>query len=122
QVLVAGETQRPLLLETTDSGDSWKELTVAADIRPSSVCFVGDKGWLAGSQRIINDEEVKLLGVLLLTEDAGKSWSPVQFGPEEPFFTDVRFTDPTHGWLVGRDSLYTTADGGKTWRQVLNLP
>jgi photosystem II stability/assembly factor-like uncharacterized protein len=122
QVLVAGESLRALLLETTDGGESWKELAVDADIRPSSVCFVGDQGWLAGSRRIVDGESVKLVGVLLSTKDGGRHWNPVQFGPEEPFFTDVRFTDERHGWIAGRDSLYRTEDGGKTWSSVLRLP
>lgn len=121
-VSVAGESLRPLLLETTDGGDSWKELLVESDVLASSVCFVGDEGWLAGSRRIVNGESVKLAGVLFRTKDAGKNWVPVQFGPEEPFFTDVRFTDPIHGWLVGRDSLYRSEDGGKSWRIAINLP
>ena len=122
QVLEAGESPRPLLLETTNRGDSWKEISVEADIRPSSVCFIGHEGWLAGGKRIMRGESVELIGVLLYTQDDGKNWTPVQFGPDEPFFTDVRFTDSKNGWLVGRDSLYTTADGGKTWKRVLNLP
>jgi|SRR5882762_3687195 len=122
EILVAGESLRPLLFETTDGGNSWNELSIEADIRPSSVCFVGDEGWLAGSRRIVNGKSVELLGVLLRTEDGGKNWTPVQFGPKEPFFTDVRFTDKTHGWLVGRDSLYRTEDGGETWNIVLSFP
>ena len=121
-VLVAGESLKPMLFETTDGGESWKEVLVDSDILPSSVCFVGDEGWLAGSRRIVNGKSVTLEGVLLHTSDGGQHWAPAQFGPDEPFFTTIRFSDKDHGWLVGRDSLYRTEDGGMTWKRVLSLP
>ena len=122
QVLVAGESLRPLLFETVDGGESWKQVWINADILPSSVCFVGDDGWLAGSRRVVNGDSVKLQGVLLHTTDGGIHWQPVELGPNEPFLTDVRFADKDHGWLVGRDTVYRTHDSGKTWRPVLSLP
>lgn len=122
QVLVAGESLRPLLFETTDGGDSWKQVSVDADILPSSVCFIGDQGWLAGSRRVVNGDSVKLQGVLLHTTDGGFHWQRVELGPNEPFLTDVRFADKDHGWLVGRDTVYRTHDGGKTWTPVMSLP
>ena len=122
QVIVSGESSRPRLFETTDGGDSWREVSVNADMHPSSVCFVGDDGWLAGARRIVNGDSVRLEGLLLHTVDGGKSWEPVPLGPDEPYLTDVRFIDKEHGWLVGRDSLYRTDDHGKTWSRVLTLP
>lgn len=122
QIIVAGESSRPLLLETTDGGETWKEIIIGADVMPSSICFVGDDGWLAGVRRVVSGESVDLRGVLLTTKDAGKHWIPIQFPPNEPVFTEVRFADKTHGWLVGRDTLYRTVDGGRTWQPVLALP
>jgi photosystem II stability/assembly factor-like uncharacterized protein len=121
QVLVAGESGRPVLLETVDGGTSWKELSVGIDIQPSSVCFVGDEGWLAGSRRIVNDRSVELRGVLLRSRDGGNSWTPVRFDTETNFFSRVRFTDEMHGWLLGSDRLYRTDDGGDSWHQVLTV-
>jgi len=122
QVLVAGESLRPLLFETIDGGESWKQLSVNHDILPSSVCFVDREGWLAGSQRIVTGDSVRLEGMLLHTTDGGNSWEPVQLGPSEPFLTEVRFADKEHGWVVGRDTLFRTEDSGKTWKRVLSLP
>ena len=122
QIIVAGESSRALVLETTDGGESWKLLSEHADVFPSSVCFVGEDGWLAGARRIVNDDSVRLEGVLLHTVDGGNSWEKVELGPDEPYLNDVRFVDKERGWLVGRDSLYRTGDSGKTWTRVLSLP
>ena len=122
QVLIPGKSLRPLLLETIDGGAAWKNLAIDADLLPGSVWFEGNVGWLAGSRRIVNGQSIKLVGVLLRTEDGGGHWAEVQFGPEEPSFTDVRFADLTRGWLLGRDTLYRTEDGGKTWKGVLSSP
>lgn len=122
QIVVAGESSRPVVLQTSDGGESWKEVSVNADIKPSSVCFVGDDGWLAGARRIVNGESVRLEGVLLHTADGGNTWEQVSLGPEEPYLSDVRFVDKERGWLVGRDTLYRTGDSGKTWTRVLSLP
>jgi len=122
QVFIAGESVRPLLFETIDGGESWKQLSVDTDILPSSVCFVGNEGWLAGSQRIVNGNSIRLEGMLLHTTDGGNSWERVQLGPGEPFLTEVRFADKEHGWVVGRDTLFRTEDSGKTWKRVLSLP
>ena len=114
-------SRRPLLFETTDGGDSWKQVSLDADIAPSSVCFVGNEGWLAGSRRIVNGDSVRVEGVLLHTTD-GIHWKRVELGPNEPFLSDVRFADKEHGWVIGEDSVLRTEDGGKTWKRVLSLP
>ena len=122
QVVVTGELSRPLLLQTTDGGDSWKEVSVDGEMRLSSVCFVGADGWVTGTRRIVNGDAVSLEGVLLHTLDGGKSWKQVPLGPDQPFLTEVRFVDKERGWVVGRDSLFRTDDSGKTWNRVLSLP
>jgi len=122
-VLVAGEFLRPLLLETTDGGESWRELPVSdSEFIPSSVSFAGEEGWLAGNRRLVSGESVTLEGMLLHTSDGGKTWSPVQLGSTDAYLSEVRFSDKDRGWVVGCDDLYHTEDGGKTWKRVLSVP
>jgi len=121
-VIVAGQSLRPLLFETNDGGTSWQQKRIDSDVLPSSVCFVGNEGWLAGRRRIVHANSHVLQGGLLHTTDGGSHWNEVQFGQGEPFFSRIRFTDRDHGWLVGCDVLYRTDDGGTHWHSVLELP
>lgn len=118
------KTFRPFLYATDDGGVSWKE--VATDdigILPESVCFIDQhKGWLAGRRPVFTGQAVPAGGVLLMTTDGGKHWSPIELRSDDPFFNVVRFNDKENGWLAGRDNLYRTEDGGKTWRLVLAVP
>jgi len=121
---IGGNSSRPLLFETKDGGASWEEIPSADNgIRIWSICVVDNEGWLAGHRRSDNGEAVSLTAVLLHTNDGGRHWTPVQLGSgDEPFFSLVRFTDKEHGWVVGRDNLYRTQDGGQSWQRVLSLP
>jgi photosystem II stability/assembly factor-like uncharacterized protein len=120
-VVVAGEKLRPIILETTDGGDSWTEVSVEADVLPSSICVAGDVWWLAGNRRIVNGESINLAVVLFHSGDAGKHWSEIKFAMDGPTTTQVRFTDNQHGWLVAGDGVYRSEDAGRSWHQALSL-
>ncbi len=75
-----------------------------------------------GLPAIGNNQPVPLEGVLLHTTDGGAQWTTVPVGSDEPFLSIVRFGSKELGWLAGRDGIYRTEDGGKTWRTTLKLP
>jgi photosystem II stability/assembly factor-like uncharacterized protein len=59
---------------------------------------------------------------LVATSDAGETWHAVgQLRPslvgDEPAASKVRFATPQDGWVFG-PQLWSTHDGGKTWRQI----
>lgn len=55
------------------------------------------------------------------TRDGGANWIVLFQSPTDPFFADVRFVDENNGWIVGRDNLYRTTDGGKRWNFMLTI-
>ncbi len=56
-------------------------------------------------------------GVILRTEDSGKTFNLVK-SPTEKDLTDVYFYDTDHGIIACSDSTYfVTEDGGKTWQE-----
>lgn len=106
---------------TTDGGKEWKLQSTGDKRYLRSIHFVTEsEGWAAGLRYV--DDFGDRVAVLLHTPDGGANWSEVETGLKERFFERVLFYDQAHGWLVARDNIYATQDGGKTWQQVLSLP
>lgn len=61
-------------------------------------------------------------GIVLRTQDGGRSWQFVQVPDGEPFFSSIYFVNDEKGWLVGRSNVYHTNDSGRNWQLVLRLP
>jgi photosystem II stability/assembly factor-like uncharacterized protein len=61
-------------------------------------------------------------GRILLSSDAGKSWT-FAAAPGQATLTAVFFQDDRHGWAVGHDAvILRTEDGGMTWALVHQAP
>ncbi|WP_085314977.1 WD40/YVTN/BNR-like repeat-containing protein [Derxia lacustris] len=55
-------------------------------------------------------------GVVLLSDDDGKSYRQAAAVPVRSTLTAVSFADPQHGWAVGHDGVVlASADGGEHW-------
>lgn len=94
--------------------------TFRFDIREpaSSLYFVNQRsGWA-----LLGDE-------LYGTRDGGNGWFKVSARPLQNF-TKVMFVDESHGWAIQdnwnnekrSNTVFTTKDGGKSWRKSLDLP
>lgn len=100
------------VLRTLDGGVHWH--TVHVDARRTALTSLGfadaDFGWAAGRGR------------LLVTQDAGETWSPV--GSEErqeyaEWGSHVQFVDRKTAWSAGQHgALHVTRDRGRSWEQV----
>lgn len=59
-------------------------------------------------------------GIILLSDDQGKSWRQTP-APVSVALTAVHFPDAQHGWAVGHGGVVlATSDGGITWRKQLD--
>lgn len=107
---------------TTDGGKRWLVQRSGHDrTYLRSIYFLNEsEGWAAGLRAI--DDFGGRAALLLHTTDGGVHWSEVETKVGERFFERVVFYDQAHGWLVGRDNIYRTQDGGKTWQLLLSLP
>jgi photosystem II stability/assembly factor-like uncharacterized protein len=55
-------------------------------------------------------------GIVLLSDDAGRSWHEGKSGTDE-LLTGLIFTRPAEGWAVGQDAtILHTTDAGATWQ------
>lgn len=107
---------------TTDGGKQWEIQSRGDDGRYlRSIQFLNEsEGWAAGL-RAVGDSGDRI-AVLLHTTDGGRNWSEVETKLTERFFERVLFHDQAHGWLIARDNIYRTQDGGQNWQLVLSLP
>ncbi|MGH8132173.1 MAG: WD40/YVTN/BNR-like repeat-containing protein, partial [Steroidobacteraceae bacterium] len=62
-------------------------------------------------------------GVIVLSDDRGRSWQQATSVPTQALLTGVCFFDARHGLAVGHDEVVlATADAGGTWRRTHYAP
>jgi len=55
-------------------------------------------------------------GIVLLSDDDGKTWRQARHVPVSATLSAVTFTDAHHGWAVGQwGAILATNDGGESW-------
>lgn len=60
-------------------------------------------------------------GVILLSDDQGKSWRPAHSVPVSVLLTNVAFIDTEHGWAIGHGGVVLMSqDGGENWVRQLD--
>ncbi|MNJ15153.1 Ycf48-like protein precursor [compost metagenome] len=70
----------------------------------------------AGSRLVAVGEQ----GLVLLSDDQGKSWRQAQV-PVSVTLTNAYFVDPQQGWAVGHSGVVLhSTNGGQTWRKQLD--
>lgn len=113
------------IYQTEDGGRSWNQLLTqnsANNVGINSIQFLNKSdGWAVGQMWPARIAEQPPQGIVLHSTDGGQNWQPVQVGGTESLFDRVHFADLQHGWIFGRDNVYRTSDGGKTWHTVLKL-
>lgn len=119
-VYINGQT----ISRTEDGGRTWKEVftcrtkvEVEGLVREvgcslTAVHFPSPSLGYAVSQELPNKSSA-----LLRSEDGGASWNISSFLPEADAKT-VFFVDENTGFVKSYDKLFTTSDGGRTWRSV----
>jgi photosystem II stability/assembly factor-like uncharacterized protein len=62
-------------------------------------------------------------GVVVFSDDKGKSWVQADLVPTQALLTGVCFFDAQHGLAVGHDEvILATADAGRTWKRTHYAP
>jgi photosystem II stability/assembly factor-like uncharacterized protein len=105
-----------------DGGKTWERQKTGTRASLRSVHFLTPyTGWAVGRQELPNG--AGSIGVMLRTSDGGIEWQEVGVNVL-PGLHVVRFFDEKNGLVCGDGSdafpsgMFTTTDGGKTWRPV----
>jgi photosystem II stability/assembly factor-like uncharacterized protein len=73
----------------------------------NAVYFADTKrGWIAGDSGFVN-----------YTSDGGRSWTPQTIETKDAI-NDVFFRNKDNGYVVAGNSIFSTDDGGRTWREI----
>lgn len=111
----AGPTPGDTVYHTLDGGVTWQvvaslpvdQTSTPAGTGRGAVTFVSStEGWILDSH-----------GHLLATHDGGRTWDPTlaAAGP----IAVVLFVDSSHGWVLGKQSVWRTRNAGQTWSKAL---
>ena len=119
------------LASTTDAGNDWhvahmKIPAMAPGMAPldgrGTIFFVdAEHGWM---NLWMKSGSAFRLGVLLMSEDGGKTWEWAPDGPDAGAGA-IYFLTLTDGWIAGGpgdEQLYVTHDGAKSWHAVALKP
>jgi photosystem II stability/assembly factor-like uncharacterized protein len=111
------------LISTANGGQSWSKHELAWDVLISRV--VKETGYVEPNLNAVYFSSpgvgwiVGEFGLVLKTEDGGKSWNAQRYGGDLPQLYTVKFLDDHRGWAMGQaGSLIQTTDGGKRWSSV----
>lgn len=132
-----GSTDGSYLLHTTDAGQSWQRVEVAAGLYGSifQLEFTDAQHGLALCQ--LRSTSLPLGGQpvadLLRTQDGGATWTRELVDAGSGIgLSSMAFASPSRGWAVGTDYspaaqpgkalIYRTDDGGATWTKLAAPP
>lgn len=109
--LVLGESG--YLARTGDGGETWTR------IAPGGESMLMSLGWNGDGRVFVGN----LKGAILVSEDAGRSWSPAVangLGAND-VATHYHFHTPDLGYALSSQGVLETGDGGRTWNLALSI-
>lgn len=107
-----------------DGGLAWRETLIERGIPPVSSLWIGQEETVAAAGRITSDGQRR--PALFVRDGAAGTWRerPVQIAVEDGFFEAFHRDPqaPQFSLAHAGDRLFWSADGGRSWRQILDLP
>jgi len=101
---------------TRDGGTTWQYRTGVIAKRSRTMSVDMNAVYFTDLQHGVIAAEA---GTILRTEDGGETWGWVPpMGPIYAQNMDIDFIDDRNGWIIGRQGVLYTGDGGDSWRRI----
>jgi photosystem II stability/assembly factor-like uncharacterized protein len=105
-----------IVARTTDGGSTWSYRTGVIPKRYRTMTIDMNAVHFTDLQNGVVAAEA---GTIIRTEDGGETWkAAAKKGPVYARNQDVHFVDEMNGWIIGREGVRRTEDGGWTWVRV----
>ncbi|PJC57721.1 MAG: hypothetical protein CO025_11935, partial [Ignavibacteria bacterium CG_4_9_14_0_2_um_filter_37_13] len=115
---VGDDGTRGLIIHTTDGGKTWAlQLDITDRVYSAIKAFSSTKAIVAGNYRGDVHISTRDTGKILLTEDAGKTWTEKTLFDSVDKYKRLQFLDSLNGFMWGNNCM-KTRDGGKTWEKL----
>ena len=105
-----------IILKTSDSGATWKEVFTIKNIVLNDVCSEDSKTFWISAEK----------GLMLKSDDAGGTWRKVKIGSDNPCLETLFFVNKDTGWAAGsifngkdKAAIFKTTDGGMNWNEEI---
>ncbi|MDX2048307.1 MAG: PKD domain-containing protein [Chitinophagaceae bacterium] len=120
-ILVFGSIfSKKVILYTENAGVSWKSVFGYNWTNPdTSLLF--DEGFVACDFPSVSTGYAIHRDMIVKTQDAGKSWTPVRIDPGSGFYL-IDFISDLTGYVVTPSKILKTTDGGVSWLEITNIP
>jgi len=107
------------LLVTSDGGNNWKKRQVSGINFTNKMTFMDEySGWIITQTLISNTLQNGC--PIYKTTDSGNNWI-LKITLDDDLLTSVTFVNTNVGWITGRNGIYQTIDGGRTWKTDSSL-
>lgn len=127
------EANQGWIMKTSDGGQSWVTQHSGKAIGFNRILFVNEnEGWAAGI-KTIGLSPLRQVHYILHTTNQGENWEDVsdglnrtasnEKGRVQDQATDLYAANPSNVTLLSlRGKIFNSDDGGKTWRNIVNIP
>jgi photosystem II stability/assembly factor-like uncharacterized protein len=106
-----------VVFKTDDGGVSWhiqKLFERSQFLSPRGLYFLGEQhGYLVGGKE--DSATGRTDELILATNDGGKTWEQQYSALSDAPLTGVTFVDESKGWVIGKEKILHSEDGGNDW-------
>lgn len=119
--LTGSITDATVLYETKDAGATWNPVTSITGSKPAGICNLTT----IDATNIVAVGRANGPAHVMISSDAGASWTASDLGKQMSMIIDARFTSPSEGIIIGMGAgaetvctILKTKDAGKTYAKV----